>query len=159
MRRVPHPSEVFVGSTTNLGAPPFRGFCWIYHKFGCPTLPRFLLDLPQIWVPHPWIFKGGIHESAPAAFLVASRRSIAIRFPQSRSFQSRDHGRRVPHPSEVFVGSTTNLGAPPLDFQGWDSRKRMPCFSPLHGDSLKRPMLPTSLRHECFLILASCRDR
>ena len=59
-------------------------------------------------VPHPWIFKGGIHECVPAAFLAPSRRSIAIRFPWSRFIESRDHGVRVPHPSEVFVGSTTN---------------------------------------------------
>src|ERR1019366_6115228 len=34
--------------------------------------------------------------------------------------------RRAAHPSGFLARSTTNLGAPPLDFQGWDPQKPTP---------------------------------
>jgi hypothetical protein len=50
-------------------------------------------------------------------------------------FQGWDSQKRTPHPSGLFAGSTTDLGAPPLDFQGWDSQKRTPHPSGLSAGS------------------------
>jgi hypothetical protein len=67
------PFRLFVGSTTDLGAPPLDFQGWDSQK-RTPHPSGFLSDQPQIWVPHPWIFKGGIHRR-----------------------------RQVPHPRPVFV--------------------------------------------------------
>src|ERR1019366_671825 len=41
------------------GAPSLRGFCWIYHKFGCPTLGFSRVGFTKAHLPLFSLHRGG----------------------------------------------------------------------------------------------------
>jgi hypothetical protein len=93
-RQVSHPPGLFPASTTKLGAPPLDFQGWDSQKTA---------GLP------PSRAFSRIYHKAGCPTLGFSR----VGFTEANT-----------PPFQLFVGSTTDLGAPPLDFQGWDSQKR-----------------------------------
>src|ERR1019366_10095485 len=94
--RVPHPSEVFVGSTTNC-------FCRIYHKFGCPTLGFSRVGFTKAYLPFFSLHRGGPSRFDFHGPDLSSRVITESGCPALPRFLS-------DLPQTVFVGSTTNLG-------------------------------------------------